>query len=192
MDKKQINHINKIMAPIMKEPLQKITRAADLICFQFGDLVKTAMPIRNSDGKLVPGEGFVGKYALQVACYGRLTCGSMIVFAKGDLYQPSSDALAKLGLQAEDTLPDDFDYDIIGNNRLDEIISAKFDSIKDIEVENVTINRLGDLHIKFSNGFEFQALIDVSGPEECWRFFISGTDEHLVVTGEGLEIDNQE
>lgn len=189
MKKKQMEDIQESLRGIVQEPLRKITRAADLICFQFGSLLKTEMPVCNAEGKLVPGEGYVGEYALQVACYGRMVCGETVIFAKGDLFQPSSEALARLTLGADDALPEDFDYGVIGNNRLDEVISTKFASIEDFIVESVSVNRLGDLRIRFGNGFEFQALIDVSGPEECWRFFTAGADMHVVMTGEGLDID---
>lgn len=155
---------------IVDTPLQKITRAADLICLQFGDLEKARVLVRDVDEKLVLGEALAGRCALHVACGARMHCGQTVLFAKGDLYQPSGEALRRLGIAPDEPIPEDFDYDAVGNNRLDEILSAKCSTVDGFIVKSVAVNHIGDLHIRFGNGFEFQACIDVSGPEEWWRF----------------------
>lgn len=78
----------------------------------------------------------------------------------------------------------------MGNNRLDAILATTFHNPSGFTVETVKSNPLGDLHIEFTNGFALDAFVDISGGEECWRFFKHGDDEHLVMTGQGLAVDD--
>ena len=164
-----------------------ITRCADMLCLQAGDLVEKDSLYRNEQGNAGIRKEMAGEYAMHVQCMYRMTCGDQTIFAQSDLYQPSLAALATLGLQTEDAPPDDFKYDIVGNNRLDEIIQPKFASLEDFIVRSVSINRLGDARIRFTNGFQFQIVVDVSGGQECWRFFANQDERHLVITGEGVD-----
>lgn len=192
MKNQQVTKTKETLSVLIGQPTNFLYRSLDMVCIEFGNIIEKRSISRDDTGKAVLGQREAGTYSLHAQSMYRMSCGDIIVFAKGDLYEPSAQALVHLDLQDNETLPDDFDYTQSGNNRLDEILDEKLASLKGFIVEGIAVNHLGDLHIKFSNGFEFRVLIDVSGPEECWRFFKSGDDEHLVVTGEGLEIDNQE
>lgn len=51
----------------------------------------------------------------------------------------------------------------------------------------MTISSLGDIKLYFTNDFLMEISPDISGSEEWWRFFESGSEEHIVVSGQGLE-----
>lgn len=183
------SHVKKLresLAVLVGLPVRNITRAADMLSLQFGDLVEARAAVRGPDGKLTVGSSLVGEYALQIQCAFRLTCGNRIIAAKSDLYQLSRSAAAELGNVP--VLPDDFDYDAVGNNRLDEALSELSAQMDSFIVRSVGVSRFGDVRLRFGNGFELTATADVSGSEECWRFFRSG-EEHLIATGQGVETE---
>ena len=66
-------------------------------------------------------------------------------------------------------------------------MAAKFSSLEGYIVKKVKAHRTGDISIEFANGFLFEAQIDVSGPQECWRFFKVNDTGHLVILGTGPE-----
>lgn len=172
------------LSVLIGQPLRKITRAADTLCLQFGQMVEKKAPVRGEDEKWTVGTIMAGEYALQISCCFRLFCGEKMVSAKSDLYQISAEAAQHFS----EGVPEDFDYDIVGNNRLDEIISSTLNDLRGFQVKDIKVGRLGDVRIRFANGFEMEILIDVSGGQECWRFFRQGED-HLVMTGSGISVD---
>ena len=78
---------------------------------------------------------------------------------------------------------------MIGNNRLDEMISS---ALTGFILQKIIVRRFGDLRILFSNGFELEVIVDLSGGGECWRFFKHGDGDHLIITGQGLAVDETE
>lgn len=183
-----INHVRGEIAPLIGLPLQKITRAADMLCLHFGQLIEKRCAVRGEDGKFTVAPALVGEFALHISCCFRLSCGRHIIAAKSDLYQMSAEARGRLG----DEIPEDYDYDPIGNNRLDEIIASSLSDLSGFIVKKITVRRFGDLQIEFENRFELEIIVDLSGGEECWRFFRQGEMTHLVVTGQEIAAEEQE
>jgi len=188
MTAENLNQIRDTLFPLIGQPLHKITRAADTICLHLGNLIEKRCAVRGEDGRFTVSSAMVGEYALHIGSCFRLSCGKNIVAAKSDLYQPSAAARAEFG----EELPEEYDYDVIGHNRLDEIISSALTDLTGFIVHRIIVRRLGDLRIIFSNGFELEIIVDLSGGEECWRFFRHGDADHLVVTGQGLAVDVME
>ena len=189
MTNEQCKAITTRLSPIIGTPLQGITRVADMVCFQFGNLIEKDALYRDESGHAAVHKVTAGEYALHVQCCFRIPCGNTIVVAKSDLFQPSKDYVTSHGLNKEDAIPNDFDYDVAGNSRMDEVFATTFNQPAGFLVESVKANPIGDLHIAFTNGFLLDVLTDISGGEECWRFFKHGDEKHLVVTGQGLAAD---
>ena len=189
MNKQQNEKMQQYLSILVGQPLCFLFRCMDMLCFQFGDIIDKPVMSIDESGNIVRVQEKAGSYSLHAQSSYRMICSNEIMFAKGDYYQPSSEALEKMGIHEDDDLPDDFDCSIPGSNRLDEIIQSKFASLDGFTVQSVSINRLGDVRIKFCNGYELQTMVDVSGAEECWRFFRAGDEDHVVVTGEGLAVN---
>lgn len=50
------------------------------------------------------------------------------------------------------------------------------------------INNFGDLTVYFSNSITLTVYAGTASDEECWRFFEwHGKEEHLVITGRGIQ-----
>lgn len=59
--------------------------------------------------------------------------------------------------------------------------------IENLKVITCSMNNVGDLKIKFSNGYVLEIFIDTSEEEECWRILKMESDEkHYVVYGNGV------
>jgi len=153
---------------------RKIGRASNLCWMHFGETVIT------KDYKGVERE--VGKYAIHLQSPWRIkeVDSERIIIASGDLYEPNS--------LLEWT--EEFDWDIKGNNLFDEKINYWHNKWEAMYVENVTINKLGDLQILFSNGIILESFMDMSIDEEGWRFFECGTGkEHMVCAGTEIRFE---
>lgn len=192
MDKVQLNLISKELSVVVGAALQSITRSADSLCLNLGEMVSCNGAIRNEAGKLVPSQVQRSQYALVISCGYRISCGNEIILAKGDLYQPAQSILSQWATDGVDDIPDDFNCEDIGCNRLDERIYNLLSICSQVRVKTIKINPLGDLKIEFSNGFVLSAAVDVSGSEECWRFYARNSDCHFVVNGTGLELDDDQ
>lgn len=152
-------------------PFRKAGRACDLTWFGFGELIK-------KEDKRHGGALEVTEYALHVQCAWRLTDFEKILVASTDMYMPNS----------EIKYNHDFDWDVQGANRVDEQLEALFSRLRtELTVNNVTVNKFGDIKIFLSENILLEAFLDSSTEDEAWRFFRSGVDaEHLVATGIGF------
>ena len=161
-------------------PLRSVTRVADMLCLGFGELFEQEIFWKVKDKQKAPKTRLVSEYGIHFQCLYRIVGGNEIILAKNDRYQPSS-------IISPDNY-DDFEYDKVGNNLLDENIATKFIDLADFIVKDIKLNRLGDLLITFTNGFLVEGLADLSKSEECWRFFKTGNihEPHLVVAHNGL------
>ncbi|MBE5799589.1 MAG: hypothetical protein E7321_06530 [Clostridiales bacterium] len=189
MDKKQIDMLHQEIGILIDVPLNSVTRSADSLCLGMGNLIKCQGAIRDEQGKLVTAEVERSMLALEISCCYRIVCGNEILLAKSDLYQPAHAVQEQWALESIEEIPEDFDCEAIGNNRLDDRIKQLFSDCKDIRVSAIKVNQFGDLKLSLSNGLILSSTSDVSGEEECWRFFRRDTNQHIVVTGVGLEID---
>ena len=191
MDKKQSAILQQELENLIDAPLFSVTRSADSLCLGLGPLVKCSGAIRNENGKLVPAEVSCNVFALEISSCYRMVCGNDILLAKSDLYQPAFAVRERWALEGNEDIPEDFDCEALGNNRLDDRIKQLFSDCNGLQVSAIKVNQWGDLKISLNNGFILTALCDVSGDEECWRFFRRDTNQHFVVTGTSLEIDGE-
>lgn len=186
MNRKDVNYIQEWLSVLINQPLRSVSRGGGSVFVDFGELIEKDAWDRNEDGEKVNiRKILVGKHQLHIECNSRFICGDKVVLAKYDLYQPTSEQEKK-----EDFDWDNFDWDIKGGNRYDELATRYFapDSPQFV-VEKVSVNRLGDLKISLTNDFELEVIIDTSDNHECWRFFESGNADkgHLIITGEGID-----
>ena len=129
----------------------------------------------------------IGKYALHSECGMRVTCGKEILFAKSDIFIPSSELRNKEGFKRND-----FDWDVLGNNYFDEML-VEYITKEPFEftVKKIEVNKFGDLKIIFMNNFAFEYFLDRT--DENWRFFEhSNLDSHLVIAGNEIEPEEEE
>ena len=189
MDKKQLASLHHALEALIDAPLNAVTRSADALCLSLGAIIPCSGVIRDACGKLVSAEVDRSIFALEISCCYRMTCGNSMILAKNDLYQPAHAIQEQWALEGIEVIPEDFDCEAIDHNRLDERIREFFSDCKGIRVSSVKINPFGDLKLRFSNGFMLTTMSDVSGAEECWRFFRRDTQQHIVVTGSDLDLD---
>ena len=188
MKTKDLAKIKKELAFISGLPLRNIVRIGDMLGLGMGNLIERESAyhkFKYGESKIVS----TGEYALHISCFYRLRCGNDIILGKEDRYQPSHYLSNN----------PDFDWELFndeqnvqyfdkqGNNRMDELISMKFNELDGFIIDKVAVNKFGDISIYFTNGFVIEAYADASDDSECWRFFKANSDdEHLVVSSQGL------
>lgn len=183
MNKKQLSIITKALSSLNGEQLQTVMRAGSMADFGFGSFVEKEIRRFDDKKKLVTKIVSVPRFSLHVDCHFRLSCGNEIILSRGDIFQPSITLLQDADFDFES-----FNWDVNGNNRYDEIVKKIFQTEpSSIKIKKVTISSLGDIKLYFTNDFLMEISPDISGSEECWRFFETGSEEHIVVSGQGLE-----
>jgi hypothetical protein len=76
---------------------------------------------------------------------------------------------------------------------LDEIIDSKFQDLDGFIVKSIDVNKFADIRLEFTNGFTLEAFTDFAREDdEAWRFWHRGDEEHLVITGKGIEPPEEE
>ncbi len=138
----------------------RIGRAADLIW----------IAMKGTDGK---------DYALHMQTFFRFCNNEEVLITDTDKYQPIPQMAGDEG----------FDWDEKGNNLLDKWCDWFNENLSDhLTVEAIEINDFGDLKICFSKNITLTVLVDTTSDDECWRFFVwRGKEQHLVITGRGLQ-----
>ncbi|MEG0269184.1 MAG: hypothetical protein RR653_09725 [Clostridia bacterium] len=191
MDQQQMQMVKERLSVLEGQQLRYVFRSMDMVCFEFGNIVTKKVFGRDENGKPTWVEESAGEYALHLQCSFRIVRDDHIVLAKNDMFQPSTDYLGSHSLDESNDIPDDFDYDQRGANRMDEILSTTFLELNGFFIASIQMMKTGDLNLVFRNGFQLNVFVDVSGDVECWRFFRANHDDtHLVVTAEGLMIDD--
>ena len=132
--------------------------------------------------------GMFGDYSIDVYCPFRWTYLDRVVLASQDMFQPSTSILKEHGLEIrEGAMVKDYDYNVCGANRFDEINKADFKAIientKTFIVRKITVSKFGDLTISFENGFTLEVFINVSDPENCWAFYETGELNNITIGG---------
>jgi hypothetical protein len=170
-----------------------------MLCLWFGDIVEYERPFVGKDGRLSrDGKGELilekeptGENVLHISCAYRVGRDCEIILTENDYYVPSTEIQEKADAEGRAV---DFDEDRIGklgNNRIDEIMESRFKNLEGFVVKSVAINAFGDLRIQFTNGYSIDAFIDTSDVDECWRFFHPTQEDDLVVTGKGIQQDDE-
>lgn len=188
MKKCDIDLISNKLSVLINQPLCSVSRGGGSIFIGFGELVEKDCWYLTEDKKAALKKQLVGKYALHIECGSRFICGDEIIIAKRDMFMPNSEIYNQ-----PDFDWDNFNWDVKGNNYFDELAKQYLstDSYGFI-VNKITVNMFGDLKICFENKFVLELFADISGGEECWRFFEADSEGHLVVSGQGIERDESE
>lgn len=125
-------------------------------------------------------------YALHLQSGFRVRTKEKVLIANLDMFDPT-EAVQKSPSFDWDT----YDWDIQGANCYDKWAEKFRKETREGIVREVRISDLGDLTIEIDNGMIIEVFIN-SSTKECWRFFKRESDDHLVVTGTGLEADECE
>lgn len=150
---------------LLNKKLSSIGRAGSMLWVGFGKWI-TKKNYRDEIRK-------VNEYSLHVSCSWRFTDGKNIIMASRDMYLPKNGEYI-----------DDFDWDVIGNNRFDERINIIHREINKniITVDELKIDKYGSLIVQFNNGYVLEVFPDDSLEEEYWRFISNiNESEHLVI-----------
>lgn len=169
--KQQIEHS---LAPLVGLPLWDSGRAADLAWFAIGER-RTVKDFRGE-----PKE--VGEYALHVQCGWRITQNDKVLVGRSDLYYPAGYS------RERPDIPDNFNWDVQGANRQDELIRALFQGgTNQFRVLGVETGSAASFTIALEGNLSLQVFPQDSSAFEYWRLFRPYRDEpHFVVTGQGI------
>ncbi len=155
---------------LLRLPLWKSNRAADLEVFHFGG------PRMTLDRNHHTVE--VGDYTLSVQCPWRITRDDRIIVGNSDLYYPPKS-------EAEQPLVD-FDWDRKINRR-DELLRSVFDNTGKLTVSRVDVGDAGAVTISMDNNFKLDLFPNDSADDEYWRLFRPTIDApHFVVSSSGV------
>lgn len=113
-------------------------------------------------------------YSLHLQCPWRIRAKNNILLSNLDIYE--------LSMENND---EDDEWDDKKKNVFDEKI-MQHDKWKGIKVKNIIITEVYDLKIFLSDSSVIECFVN-DLRYECWRFFKQGTNEHLVITGMGIE-----
>lgn len=153
--------------------LQYAGRSSDLFWLGFGEIVQISRRGRTVE---------TAECALHIQCSWRITLYNKIVVASRDIYTPNSEW---------DSLNDDFNWDIQGNNKFDECIKSFTKDSGQLIVERIETDDVGGIEVYLSKGYKLEAFPDSSGDDddsEHWRFFNRKENSpHFVVSGKGIE-----
>lgn len=188
MNTKNLAYIKEKLKLLKGLPLRNVSRICDMLGLGMGGLIERESAyhkFKYGESKTVS----IGEYALHISCTYRIRCGNDIILGKEDRFQPSRKLLGSADFDWE-RFNDDSNaqyFDKLGNNRMDEIISMKFNELDGFIIDFVKVGKLGDISISFANNFIIEVYVDTSSDNECWRFFKANSDDHLVVTSKGIE-----
>jgi len=167
--------IEDALAPLIGLPLWDSGRAADLAWFALGER-RTVKDFRGN-----PKE--VGEYALHVQCAWRITQDDKVLVGRSDLYYPAGYS------PEQDEIPDDFNWDVQGANRQDELIRDLFQGGgNQFRVLGVEVGPAASFNIALERNLSLQVFPQDSSSHEYWRLFRPYRDEpHFVVSSRGIE-----
>ncbi len=112
-------------------------------------------------------------YSLHLQCPWRIRNHNNMLLSNLDIYESCSDII------------NEEKWDDSKRNLFDEKIE-KLSFINNLYVNNIVVNEMNDLSIFLSESYVIECFVNDS-LYECWRFFKKGDDQHLVVTGYGVE-----
>jgi hypothetical protein len=153
--------------------LQYAGRASNLFWMGFGDIVEIIRRGRTEE---------TAEYALHIQCSWRITLGNKIVVASRDFYSPNSQLVEK---------NEDFEWDVQGNNRFDELIQTFIKDNSELIVLQIDSDEIGGLNVLLSGGYKLEVFPDSSEDDEYsehWRLFNRKEESaHFIVTCNGTE-----
>jgi hypothetical protein len=161
--------LKKSLQVLMGLELTRTTRAANMQCFQFGNL--------QPDGK-----GFIEEFGLHIQCPWRLTNKKEIIVGSEDLFeQPTENA--------------DYDPDFEWDKPMANLRDVKLQKLLDtqqLKVNEVATDYYGGLEIKFNDDLCLTLFPTLSGKDEFseyWRLLNNKLESgsHLVVGPLGAE-----
>lgn len=171
-------HIEETLQCLIGQSFWGSGRAANLLTFQFGHRQVRTDHHGNSQQ--------IGTYALHVQCAWRLTKAQHILAASGDLgYEP-----IEVNEETRNYEGEGYSWPKTGGTHLDEQLVSFFRQCEQtpLFVQAIQADDLGGLTIELSFQHLLTVFPDDSFDEEYWRFFhVGGNLPHFVVTGQGIE-----
>lgn len=170
-----IDNIQNILNQIIGLQLSGTSRAANMECLNFGDLI-----IKKKDDKTC----YIGEFSIHLQCSWRFTNDNIIIVGSSDLY-----------VQADESAEYDvnFDWDVEGANfrdvKLKDLISNNI-----LIVHSTQIDKFGGLEINFNNNIKLSIFPDRTSKSyyEYWRIidFRNQYSKHYISSTDGYEIDS--
>ena len=158
------------MKRLINAPFHSMHRVMDMLCLNLGD---THRAETIAIGSQIISATVWPAYSLHLQTQWRFTHQCRVLLGSRDIYKPFS------------TEDDDWDY--IPTGRADEessifdVVSKEIsDALQGTYIVDCTVSPIGDIHIIFSNGYEFEAFIPSSIQDEEWRFIDFQKDEHII------------
>ena len=152
----------KTISELENEVFNSIGRSSDLLWIHFGEKIKT----KNYKGIEVE----KGSYGIHVQCPWRFLHCDKLILGNMDVYIPR-----------EGVSESEFDWCKIGESVFDENVQKIRQNVLPLKVEEVLIDSIGNLKIKFENELVFEANPNSSIKTEFWRFINNKTKEHMVI-----------
>lgn len=122
------------------------------------------------------------EYALHLQCSFRIRDKDEILVTNTDMFEPSESALKKPMFDY-----DTFEWDEQGENRYDEWVKKLNPAyLRSLKVTDAKVNVCGDVTILLEQEIVIDVFVNAT-VEECWRLFKIGSDQHFVMTGDGIE-----
>ena len=122
-------------------------------------------------------------YALHVQSGFRVVQNGKILIADQDMYRPDPEVE-----NDPDFNWDEFDWNVKGENCFDKWVKLFRSELRGGIVEKIHISDCGDLKISLSNNMVIE-VVNNSSDDESWRFFQRNTDDHTVVYGNNIEVN---
>jgi len=168
--------INSQLGGLVGKKLRCSGRASNLFWLEFGEMITITRRDKTEQ---------TAEYSLHIQCSWRITQQNTILTASRDFYSPNSECFE---------VDENFDWDIVGNNRFDERIKSFLHAVQNrLIVEKIDSDEIGGLKVFLSDNYVLEVFPDSSQDDEYsefWRFFTRKDDiPHFVVTANGIEFN---
>ncbi len=161
MRQKDVEFLKTRMQILQNSTFEMVNRVCNMLCLHF--LVEDK------------------SYALHIQSAFRFTKDKNILCANLDMYEPKPELLNDPSFSYET-----FNWDIQGENYLDNWGRTEGRVLKNAHVKNISVSNFGDLSICFDNDIQLEVFNNAL--YECWRFFEEDSDEdHTVILGNEIE-----
>lgn len=117
-------------------------------------------------------------FAIHTQCTWRVMNEEHVLLRRDDIFCPASTV---------DRENEDFDWEIQGNNRFDELAPILKQNLP-VKVSELIVTKYYDIEIRMSNNCIIQIIADATVDHEQWRFFQNHSNEpHVVCCNDCIE-----
>jgi len=165
-----INQINQFLLELNEYKITRQTRAANMQCFQFGELI------------IIDEQKAIGALGLHLSSPWNITNQNEIIIGSGDLYEQSDEAA---------DYDENYDYYKLDAN-LRDVKLRKLINENTLSIISIFADKYGGLIISFNDNITLNIFPDVSSKNgnEFWRLLDNRPEnkKHIVSCSTGYEI----